>query len=368
MTDLSELLTKQIAFRVSSAGKKIIHVDMDCFYAAIEIRDNPKLKNKPIAVGGNPDERGVICSCNYIARKFGVHSAMATARALRACPKLILLPVNMSKYREASKIIHEIFLTFTDLVEPLSLDEAYLDVTNCKHYCGSATMIAKSIRDKINWQLKLTASAGIAPNKLLAKIASDWNKPNGQFVIIPNEVANFMRTLPIEKIFGIGKVTAKKFATMNIKTCADLQKLSLADLIKHFGNFGAKLYELCRGIDHREVQPNRARKSLSVEETFTKDLSTKAECLAQLPKLITRLTRRLDPNLKIKNQFIKIKFHDFTQTTVECISTNTNLKTYEQLLIEGINRQQQPVRLIGIGVRFQPEELNQQLELGDFLS
>lgn len=341
---------------------------MDCFYAAIEMRDNPELENKPVAVGGSPDERGVICSCNYIARKFGVHSAMATARALRACPKLILLPVNMPKYREASKTINKIFLNFTDLVEPLSLDEAYLDVTECKHYCGSATMIAKSIRDKINWQLKLTASAGIAPNKLLAKIASDWNKPNGQFVITPNEVANFMQTLPIEKIFGIGKVTAEKFKKLNINTCSDLQKLPLADLIKHCGNFGAKLYELCRGIDNRSVTPNRTRKSLSVEETFTKDLSTKTECLKQLPKLITRLTRRLDSDLKIKNQFIKIKFHDFTQTTVECISPNTDLTTYEQLLTDGLNRQQKPVRLIGIGVRFQPKELNQQLELGDFLS
>lgn len=347
--------------------QKIIHIDMDCFYAAIEMRDNPKLKNKPVAVGGNPDERGVICSCNYIARKFGVHSAMATARALHICPKLILLPVNMSKYRETSKTIHKIFLNFTDLVEPLSLDEAYLDVTDCKHYCSSATMIAKSIRDKINWQLKLTASAGIAPNKLLAKIASDWNKPNGQFVITPNEVADFMRILPIEKIFGIGKVTAKKFAAMNIKTCADLQKLSLANLIKNYGNFGAKLYKLCRGIDHRSVQPNRTRKSLSVEETFAKDLSTKTESLAQLPKLITKLTRRLDPNLKIKNQFIKIKFHDFTQTTAECISSSTDLKIYEQLLIEGFNRQKKSVRLIGVGVRFQPEELNQQLEFSEIL-
>lgn len=341
---------------------------MDCFYAAIEIRDNPGLERKPVAVGGNPDGRGVICSCNYIARKFGVHSAMATARALRTCPKLILLPVNMPKYREASKAINKIFLNFTDLVEPLSLDEAYLDVTECKHYCGSATMIAKSIRDKINWQLKLTASAGIAPNKLLAKIASDWNKPNGQFVITPNEIEHFMQTLPIGKIFGIGKVTAEKFKKLNIHTCSDLQKLSLVDLIKHCGSFGAKLYELCRGIDHREVQPNRTRKSLSVEETFTKDLSTKTECLIQLPKLITRLTRRLDPNLKIKNQFVKIKFHDFTQTTVECVSSNTDLATYKQLLIDGLNRQQKPVRLIGIGVRFQPKELNQQLELGDFLS
>jgi DNA polymerase-4 len=349
--------------------KKIIHIDMDCFYAAIEMRDNPKLKNKPVAVGGNPDKRGVICSCNYIARKFGVHSAMATAKALRICPKLILLPVNMEKYLEASKKIHEIFQSFTNIIEPLSLDEAYLDVTDCKHFCGSATLIAKSIRDKINWQLNLTASAGIAPNKLLAKIASDWNKPNGQLVIIPDEIRSFMQTLPVEKIFGVGKVTANKFAKLGIQTCADLQKLSLHNLINDFGSFGAKLYELCRGIDNREVKPNRIRKSLSVEETFVQDLVSQDACLAKLLKLINKLTRRLASlsDLKIKNQFVKIKFHDFSQTTVECISPNTDLKTYEKLFLQGWERHQKPVRLIGIGVRFQPEELNQQLELNNFL-
>ena len=348
---------------------KIIHVDMDCFYAAIEMRDNPKLKNNPVAVGGNPGERGVICSCNYIARKFGVHSAMATAKALRSCPKLILLPVNMDKYRATSREIHKIFCNFTNIIEPLSLDEAYLDVTECKHYCGSATMIAKSIRDKINWQLNLTASAGVAPNKLLAKIASDWNKPNGQLVITPNEVENFMQPLPVEKIFGVGKVTANKFAKLGIKTCADLQTLSLHNLIQHFGKFGAQLYKLCRGIDNRPVEPNRIRKSLSVEETFLNDLTSKADCLAQLPKLIDRLSRRLSSisDLKIKNQFIKVKFYDFTQTTVECLSSNIDLKQYEKLFIDGFDRHQKPVRLIGIGVRFQPEELNQQLTLDSLL-
>jgi len=345
--------------------RKIIHVDMDCFYAAIEIRDNPKLKNNPVAVGGSSNQRGVICSCNYIARKFGVHSAMATAKALHICPKLILLPVNMEKYRTASKKIHEIFQSFTDIIEPLSLDEAYLDVTDCKHFCGSATLIAKSIRDKINWQLKLTASAGIAPNKLLAKIASDWNKPNGQLVITPDEIKNFMRPLKVTKIFGVGKVTANKFAKLGIKTCSELQKMSLHDLIKRFGNFGAQLYELCRGIDNRPIKLNRIRKSLSVEETFAQDLISKDACLAKLPKLIDKLTNRLTSvsDLKIKNQFVKIKFHDFTQTTVECISQNTDLTKYEKLFIEGFSRQQKPVRLIGIGVRFQHGCANQQLEL-----
>jgi len=338
---------------------------MDCFYAAIEMRDNPKLKNKPIAVGGNPHKRGVICSCNYIARKFGVHSAMATVKALHACPKLILLPVNMEKYRAASKKIHEVFRSFTDIIEPLSLDEAYLDVTDCKHFCGSATLIAKSIRDKINWQLKLTASAGVAPNKLLAKIASDWNKPNGQLVITPDEIKNFMRTLEVTKIFGVGKVTANKFAKLSIKTCSELQTMSLHNLINDFGSFGAKLYELCRGIDNRAVKPDRIRKSLSVEETFAQDLTSKSACLTQLPKLISKLTERLASasDLKIKNQFVKIKFHDFSQTTIECISSNTDLKTYEKLFIEGFNRQQKSVRLIGIGVRFQHGCANQQLEL-----
>lgn len=340
---------------------------MDCFYAAIEMRDNPQLRDKPIAVGGAATQRGVLCTCNYIARSFGIHSAMATAQALRLCPNLILLPVNMAKYRQVSKKIHEIFHDYTELVEPLSLDEAFLDVTNCTQCRGSATLIATAIRKKITQQHQLTASAGVAPNKFLAKIASDWNKPDGQLVIPPHEVANFVRTLPVSKIFGVGKVTANKLENMGIITCADLQKLTLHDLINTLGNFGAKLYELCRGIDNRQVKPKRIRKSLSVEETYANDLPTPQICLAELPKLIERLKHRLSriSKIKIKKLFIKIKFFDFTQTTVECLSPTIDLQQYETLFWQGFKRQQKPVRLLGIGVRFANQESIQQLNLID---
>ncbi|MCE3269463.1 MAG: dinB, partial [Burkholderiales bacterium] len=207
-------------------NRKIIHIDMDCFYAAIEIRDNPELINKPVAVGGN-SERSVLCTCNYVARRYGVHSAMSSRIAKSKCKDLIILPVNMSKYKKAAKIIQSIFFEFTNLVEPLSLDEAYLDVTSNQNHNNSASLIAQDIRERIWDEVNLTASAGIAPNKFLAKIASGWNKPNGQFVIPPNMINSFVANLPVEKIFGVGKVTLAKLHKMNIKKCIDVQEFSL---------------------------------------------------------------------------------------------------------------------------------------------
>lgn len=341
--------------------KKIIHVDMDCFYAAIEIRDNPMLQDKPVAVGGLAEQRGVLCTCNYIARRYGVHSAMATATAQRLCPDLILLPVNMAKYREVSRRIQKVFTDYTELVEPLALDEAYLDVSSSTDYHGSATLIAKAIRERIWEEEHLTASAGVASNKFLAKIASGWQKPNGLFVIAPGEVEQFIKTLPVNKLFGVGKVTAEKLHHLNIQTCADLQKFSLAELSQQFGKLGQHLYEQCRGQDHRNVNPNRIRKSLSVETTFPHDISGYEICIPIINDLFQKLMRRIQdhaPNRNIKNQYIKIKLGNFKLFSAEIASNQVNLDCYVGLFKALYQEEMGTIRLIGLGVHFQdvPQE------------
>ena len=245
--------------------RSIIHLDMDCFYAAIEMRDQPSLKGKPVGVGGARDRRGVLTTCNYEAREFGVHSAMPTFMALQRCPNLIILPTRFDVYRKEAAVIREILFRFTPLVEPLSLDEAYLDVTD---HPGARGPLAQVIRGLILRKTKLTASAGIGPNKLIAKIASDLKKPNGQFEVKPEDVPAFMQELPVRKLWGIGEVTGQKLEKLGIATCGDMQRLSRIALQQHFGKFGIELYDLCRGIDDRPVEPDRERKSLSNEETF----------------------------------------------------------------------------------------------------
>ena len=252
--------------------RKIIHVDMDCFYAAIETRDFPQLTGLPIAVGGQPNKRGVVATCNYEARAFGVHSAMPMSQAIKKCPQLIIQPVRMSVYQEVSKGIQAIFKNYTDTIQPLSLDEAFLDVTGSKHHHGSATLIAKAIRHDIFHQHQLAASAGIAPNKFLAKIASDLNKPNGQYVITPNQVHEFVKDLPLRKIPGVGKVTSQKLADIGLLTCFDVQQYPKAKLIDAFGKFGHVLIERAQGIDPRQISPHRVRKSVGVETTLAKDI------------------------------------------------------------------------------------------------
>lgn len=327
---------------------------MDCFYAAIEMRNNPSLANQPVAVGGDSDGRGVICTCNYIARKFNVHAALASRIAKQRCPKLIILKPDINKYREVSQTIRKIFYEYSDLVEPISLDEAYIDVTDSKQHQSSATWIAKAIREKIYSSEKLTASAGIAPNKFLAKIASDWHKPNGQFTITTQEIADFIKKLPVTKIFGVGKVTGKKLQNSGINTCADLQKISLSNLQQQFGVWGSRLYELARGIDHREVQSKRTAKSCSVEHTFPKDLPNFSACLQILPKLEQNLLQRLNNETlpPIKKIFVKIKFHDFSHTSVETVANQIDLDCITQLCQQAFQRGGKPVRLLGIGVRF----------------
>ncbi len=337
-------------------SRKIIHVDMDCFFAAVEMRDNPALATQPVAVGGRVDERGVICTANYIAREYGVRSAMATATALRLCKPLIVLPPNMSKYREISGQIRRVFQSFTEIIEPMGLDEAYLDVTGSAHCHGSATLIAEAIRHQIWETQRLTASAGVSPNKLLSKIASNWKKPNGLCVIRPEEVQTFIRNIPVRALHGIGQVTARKLESINLVTCADLQQWSLFELTRQFGKLGQYLYEQSRGLDPRRVEPNRVRKSMSVEQTFPRDLEKKEDCLNVIRTLFNRLMFRIQASaaeLPVRNQGIKIKFNDFKLMTTEVSCQSIQLERYFALFSESYLRESKPVRLLGLGVHFE---------------
>lgn len=339
--------------------RKIIHIDADSFYASVEIRENPALATLPVAVGGSPDKRGVIATCNYIARDFGVRSAMSSAKALQLCPNLVFVNPTFELYRTVSRQMQQIFREYTEIIEPLSLDEAYLDVSACEQCQGSATRIAEEIRQKVHQQLRLTVSAGVANNKFLAKVASDWNKPDGIFVITPKQADAFVRQLPITKINGVGKVTAKKMASLGIKNCADLQTFSQASLTEHFGSYGSRLFELARGIDERPVQFNRVRKSQSVEYTFDHDLPSLDAVLDKSVDVYDELLRRygkICDQYLVTKRFVKVKFADFTQTTLEesmgSYSRNwQSISDYTQLIEAAWRRQGKPVRLLGMGVR-----------------
>lgn len=348
--------------------RKIIHIDMDCFYAAVEMRENSELKGLPVAVGGKPETRGVVAACNYEARAFGVHSAMPMSQAVKKCPDLIMLPVNMALYRSISVKIQAMFYQYTDLVQPLSLDEAFLDVSDSKDHHGSATLIAQAIRKNIHDEHHLTASAGIAPNKFLAKIASDWRKPNGQFVITPDQVADFVVDLPVKKIFGVGKVTNKKMQALGLHTCADLQKLTQSELYHHFGKFGEQLFHLSRGIDDRPVSVDGTRKSISIEDTFVKDRANLEACLAEIDRLYGMLIPRLAASQKkrtlpIKALYVKLRFDNFKTTTAQTISSHPDVFSYQQLITTAWNRGKRPVRLIGLGIQFNDENAIRQLDL-----
>jgi DNA polymerase-4 len=334
--------------------RKIIHVDMDAFFASVEMRDNPALRNIPMAVGGSSDRRGVIATSNYEARKYGVKSAMATAHALKLCPQLVVVRGNMSKYVEASEQVFEIFHEYTDLVEPMSLDEAYLDVTDCDLFQNSATWIAEDIRKKIFQRTGLTASAGISCNKLIAKMASDIRKPNGQFTIAPKQVEDFIVKVQVEKIWGIGKVTAARLHEMGIKTCFDLQGYSRSEMIHLFGKFGDALYDFCRGEDDREVETEYERKSLGTEETFDHDLFNFDEMKVHVVRMVSEIKEHLESyqDKTIKNLHVKIKYHDFKTTTIERQLPLTE-ENFVWLLEERWSQDPRPVRLLGVGVKFE---------------
>ncbi|MCT2530346.1 DNA polymerase IV [SAR92 clade bacterium H921] len=336
--------------------RKIIHCDCDCFYAAVEMRDDPSLRDLPIAIGGKSDRRGVVATCNYRAREYGVRSAMPTGQALKLCPDLVVVPGTMAKYREAAQQIRQIFYRYTDKVEPLSLDEAYLDVTDCTACHGSATLIAAEIRRVIALEVGVTASAGIAPNKFLAKVASDLNKPDGQYVITPPQIDEFVETLQVKRIFGVGKVTNEKLRRLGIETCGDLQQRSLLELVDKFGAFGKRLHDLSFGRDDRKVNANSRRKSLSVERTYSEDLADQSACQQKLPDLLLELRsrlRRVDSDYIVTKQLIKMKFSDFTSTTVERqVVKGLPIESFEDLCVQAWERGGLSVRLLGLGVRF----------------
>lgn len=337
--------------------RKIIHVDMDAFYASIEQRDNPEFKGKPVAVGGSPVGRGgVVATASYEARRFGVHSAMPSKRALQLCPHIIFIRPRFDVYKEVSDHIREIFFRYTDLVEPLSLDEAYLDVTADKQGIGSAIDIAKEIKRSIHDELHLTASAGVSVNKFLAKIASDMKKPDGLTFIGPSRVEKFMEQLPVSKFYGVGKVTAEKMNRMGLFTGADLKKLSKDELVRHFGKTGYFFYDIVRGIDTRAVEPHRETKSISGEDTFPYDLTSIHQMYDELDKIAVYVYDRLRAhNLYGRTITLKVKYSDFRQITrnysypqpvkeLETISS-----TAKQLLL-ATGPENSRIRLLGIGV------------------
>ncbi|MUP37268.1 DNA polymerase IV [Labilibaculum euxinus] len=296
-------------------NRKIIHVDMDAFFASVEQKDNPELRNKPIAVGGS-GERGVVAAASYEARKFGVRSAMPSSIAKRRCPNLIFVKGRHDRYKEISKQIMSVFYEFTDLVEPLSIDEAFLDVTHNKKNLPSASLIAKEIKERIKEVTGLTASAGISVNKFLAKIASDYQKPDGLFVIPPKDVEHFIEQLSIDKFFGVGKVTADKMHQLGIFRGKDLKVRSLAELTRVFGKAGLYYFQIAQGIDNRPVNPNRVRKSVSTEHTFHADLSNKDLIRKDMIATAEDLLRRLKKSgFRGRTLSLKVKYSSFEQVT-----------------------------------------------------
>ncbi|MBE8717525.1 DNA polymerase IV [Cellvibrio polysaccharolyticus] len=349
--------------------RKIIHIDCDCFYAAVEMRDNPSLRGRPIAVGGDAGKRGVVATCNYESRAYGIHSAMPSAQAKKLCPQLLIVPPRMAVYREVSAAIQAIFADYTPLIQPLSLDEAYLDVSDSPACKGSATLIAQDIRRRVHQSQGITVSAGVAPNKFLAKIASDWNKPDGLKVILPHEVDAFVAALPVKILHGVGRVTAQRLNNLGIETCADLKTWGKADLVREMGIFGERLWALARGVDDRPVEVERKRQSVSVENTYDHDLPNLDACIEALPALLDELDGRI---IRLKGEyhaskpFIKLKFHDFTQTTLEQAGAPMTLEGYRELCIQAFARGGKPVRLIGVGVRLDDAKTKQGEQLSLF--
>ena len=334
--------------------RKIIHVDMDAFYASVEQMDNPALRGKPLAVGGS-EIRGVVAAASYEARKFGVRSAMSGVQAKRNCPELVFVPPRFDRYKEISQKIKKIFFEYTDLVEPLSLDEAYLDVTQNKKGNPSASLIAQEIRKRIFEEVGLTASAGISVNKFVAKIASDYNKPNGQKTVNPEEVSLFLENLDIKKFYGIGKVTAEKMYQHGIFSGKDLKSKTFQYLEEHFGKSGASYYNIVRGIHNSEVKPNRITKSVAAEHTFDENLTSEIFMLERLERIASELEKRLKKHsISGKTVTLKIKYSDFTlQTRGKTLpyfisDKGLLLETAKELLYQ--ERMKDSVRLLGISL------------------
>lgn len=376
----------------ANLNRKIIHVDMDCFYAAVELLERPELKNQPIAIGGNANGRGIICTSNYVARKYGVRSAMSSFAALKLCPNLTFLPLNFEKYRYYSAIVREVFYEFTDKVETLSLDEAFLDVTSSQKLNGSGTLIAKEIKNLIFERTNLTASAGVSVNKMLAKVASDWRKPNGLFVIKPSFVSDFVKDLPVRKINGIGKVSQERLSEEDIYTCQDLYPYSLSYLVTKFGKFGKFLFYRSRGIDLSEVGSRSGLKSMSSERTFSPITNDDPEFLMVKKKVFGSLAERISRGLcaadisELRTMQVKVKFSDFSLKTHEIgiekeikeeiqrlISTGDSAKLFckfEDLIGQLLmNFPRKSFRLLGMGFKFKERQENSgQLSLFHYFS
>lgn len=341
----------------SQPQRKIIHIDMDAFYASIEQRDNPQYRGKAIAVGGSPEGRGgVVATASYEARKFGVRSAMSSKKARQLCNELIFVRPRFDVYKQVSLQLREIFQRYTDIIEPLSLDEAFLDVTEDKQNIGSAIEIAKLIRKAIKDELQLTASAGVSVNKFIAKIASDINKPDGLAFIGPSKIKDFMEKLPVEKFFGVGKVTADKMKQLGLHTGADLKKLSEAEMIKRFGKPGKFYFRIVRGIDERQVQPNRETKSIGAEDTFRYDLTTLEEMNTELEAIADVIYNRLKRySMKGRTITVKIKYHDFklatrSQSLPEPVNDFETIIETAKILLAGAITDESKVRLLGISL------------------
>lgn len=337
--------------------RKIIHIDMDAFYASVEQRDFPEYRGKPLVVGGLPEGRGgVVATASYEARQFGIRSAMSSKMAQRLCPEAIFVLPRFEAYKAVSRHIREIFRRYTDLIEPLSLDEAYLDVTEDKLGIGSALDIAGLIKKAIHEELQLTASAGVSINKFVAKIASDMNKPDGLTFIGPSKIEAFMEALPVEKFFGVGKVTATKMKAMGLFTGKDLKQLPEKLMIQHFGKTGKFYYQIVRGIDNRAVQSERATKSVSVEDTYQEDLCSKDAMLPELQVLSERLMTRLQRSgLKGRTVTVKFKFHDFkmitrSQSGSQLIEDTTRLLQMVRTILEQAPLDDKRIRLLGVGI------------------
>lgn len=340
---------------------------MDCFFAAVEMRDHPQWQGQPLAVGGPASRRGVIATCNYEARAFGVRSAMATAKALQLCPHLLVVPGRMAAYKQVSAQIRAIFASYTQLIEPLSLDEAYLDVSRSQACQGSATRMAEQIRQQIWQQTGLTASAGIAPIKFVAKIASDLNKPNGQCVVLPSQLDDFVAQLPLSKLPGVGRVTAERLREQGLVSCQNLRNYDHFKLIRQFGKQGQVLWQRAHGVDERAVQVNRVRKSVGIETTLSKDISTKEQVWQQLLVLLPGLQQRWHASggQPIRALRLKLKFDDFSLTTVEQRSSEISESLLQSLLPLALARQQgRGIRLVGLQLSLQaPESSGLQLSL-----
>jgi len=335
---------------------------MDSFFASIEIRDNSTLHNKPVAVAGKANERGVLTTCNYIARKFGLHSAMPTKKAMQLCKDLVIVPVNIEKYKKESIEIFKIFNCYSKKIEPVSIDEAYIDVTDSDYCSGDPEIMASQIRSCIKKDFGITASAGISVNKLISKICSDWRKPDNQFSICDDEVSCFIKNVNLNKIPGIGKVNFEKCRNLDLQICADMYSYSSGDLSDIFGSYGNNLYKLIRGIDHREVETNRVRKSISVEDTFIEDIESIVECKTNISQLYKKLTSRCQ-NLEIslelvKEIFIKIKFSNFESITRQTKCNNLNLNQYIKLFDSNTDVITKPIRLLGLGFTLKQDNKN----------